>query len=391
MTDDDHRPASPPPAAPAPAVPTAATATATGGATPTQQRRTGRRDLVGALAFAAAVVVVAAAQIGGTVVLVLLVDGGGVTALLLGAFGLALLTIAPIVLGAVLAAWDVPTTHREQQRARRLLGWMLGVQAGGAALVLLSAWLSDPPAWLPASFVALGAALTVVALVAGPAVGEHVRQGAEPVEWRQVPRGEVRRGVRTVTLAFVLTFLPAAVGLSFVPLDDDDSGADLLFVAAGLGFLAASVACTVVSFRLMKQAGAVIGRDHDRARRIGKAVLSRRPLELGPDDERAAARWASVSAVSLPVQYAQSATLFAGLICNQLPQALGEDGWIFSRVLMVVMAAMLLGFAPFFLTRASRARRYAAARAHLLPPSAAETAASTGTAGPAPAPAGEPS
>jgi MFS family permease len=376
---------------------TAATATATGGATPTQQRRTGRRDLVGALAFAAAVVVVAAAQIGGTVLLVLLVDGGGVTALLLGALGLALLTIAPIVLGAVLAAWDVPTTHREQQRARRLLGWMLGVQAGGAALVLLSAWLSDPPAWLPASFVALGAALTVVALVAGPAVGEHVRQGAEPVEWRQVPRGEVRRGevrrgVRTVTLAFVLTFVPAAVGLSFVPLDDDDSGADLLFVAAGLGFLAASIACTVVSFRLMKQAGAVIGRDHDRARRIGKAVLSRRPLELGPDDERAAARWASVSAVSLPVQYAQSATLFAGLICNQLPKALGEDGWIFSRVLMVVMAAMLLGFAPFFLTRASRARRYAAARAHLLPPSAAETAGtagSAGTAGPSPVPGGE--
>jgi hypothetical protein len=52
---------------------------------------------------------------------------------------------------------------------------------------------------------------------------------------------------------------------------------------------------------------------------------------------------------------------------------------------------MLLGFAPFFLTRASRARRYAAARTHLLPPSAAETAGSAGPAGPAPAPAGEPS
>jgi len=349
---------------------------------------------VGALAFAAAVVVVTVAQIGGTVLLVLLGDGGGMTALLLGVLGLALLTIAPIVLGAVLAARDVPTTHRERQRARRLLGWMLGVQAGGAALVLLSAWLGDPPVWLPASFVALGAALTLVALVAGPAVGEHVRQGAEPVAWREVPHGEVRRGVRTVTLAFVLTFVPAAVGLSFVPLDDDDSGADLLFVAAGLGFLAASIACTVVSFRLMKQAGAVIGRDHDRARRIGKAVLSRRPLELGPDDERVAARWASVSAVSLPVQYAQSATLFAGLICNQLPQALGDDDSTFPRVLVVAMVVMLLGFTPFFLTRTTRARRYAAARTHLLPPSAAETAGSAGsagTAGPAPAPAGEPS
>ena len=383
MTDDDHRPVPPPPAAPA------ATAAATGGATSTQHRPAGRRELVGALAFAAAVVVVTAAQIGGTVLLVLLGDGGGVTALLLGALGLALLTIAPIVLGAVLAARDAPTTHREQQRARRLLGWMLGIQAGGAALVLLSAWLGDPPAWLPASFVALGAALTVVALVAGPAVGEHVRQGAEPVEWREVPHGEVRRGVRTVTLAFVLTVVPAAVGLSFVPLDDDDSGADLLFVAAGLGFLAASIACTVVSFRLMKQAGAVIGRDHDRARRIGKAVLSRRPLELGPDDERVAARWASVSAVSLPVQYAQSATLFAGLICNQLPQALGDDDSTFPRVLVVAMVVMLLGFTPFFLTRTTRARRYAAARTHLLPPSAAETAGPAGSAGPAPVHGGE--
>jgi hypothetical protein len=341
VTDDDHRPASPP------------------------TLLTGRRELEGALAVVVAAFVVTASQVGGVVLLVLLAPDGGVAAVLLGASGLALLTIAPIALGAVLAARDLPTSEEDQRSSRRLLWWALGAQAGGAALVLLSAGLGDPPAWIPASFVALGAALTVVALVAGPSVGEHVRRDAVPVAWRAVAHGEVRRGIRTVTLAFVLTFVPASVGFSFIPVDDG-SWADLLLIAAGLAFLAASLACTALSFRLMKQAAAVIGRDQARARRIGKAVFSRRPLELSPDDERVAARWASVSAVSVPVQFAQTAMLFAGLVCVQLPQAFGEDGWVFSRLLVVAMVVILLSFVPFLVSRATRARRFAGARTHLL-------------------------
>ena len=316
-----------------------------------------------------AVVVSTVAVLAGALLLAFLSSDEGLGPVLAGTLGVGLLVMPPLVVGAVLAAWDVSPTEDGRRRHARLLWSTLGTQAGGAALVVVSAAAGGAPAWLPASFIALSAALTVVALVAGTALGERARRRAPdvvPDDARPLSRSEVRRGVRTVSLTFALTFVPVAVGLSFVPAGRDEGGAHTLFVAAGFAFIAASVACLVVSFRLQRELTTLLGRDQDRARRIGRAVMSRHPVDLGPDDERRAARWASVSAVSLPVQYAQTALLFAGLVCQQLPRALGADGEVFARVFVVVLVVVLIGFAPFFFARAGRARRFAAARAHRL-------------------------
>jgi len=364
VTDDDHGPA------PSASTPAATAAPAPAPASPAPGRSgPARPDGAAVAAFVVAVVVSTVAVLAGALLLALLSSDEGLGPVLAGTLGLALLVMPPLVVGTVLAAWDVSPAEDGRRRHARLLWSTLGAQAGGAALVVASAAVGGAPAWLPASFIALGAALTVVALVAGTALGERARRRAPDVvtgDARPLSRSEVRRGVRTVSLTFALTFVPIAVGLSFVPTDGDEGGADMLLVAAGVAFIAASVACLVVSFRLQRELTTLLGRDQERARRIGRAVTSRHAVDLGPDDERRAARWASVSAVSMPVQYAQTALLFAGLVCQQLPQALGADGGAFARVFVVVLVVVLVGFAPFFFTRAARARRIPAARTHLL-------------------------
>ncbi|TWX38761.1 hypothetical protein ES689_09125 [Frigoribacterium sp. ACAM 257] len=362
MTDDDHPPAhaptSPPARTPIPA--------------PDRARR---RDPVGVVVFVLAVLVVTGVQMGGTVLLVILGDDG-IGSLLVGCFGVLLLAVPPLVLGAVLAAWDESPTDDGRRRHRRFLWSLLGGQAAGAALVVASAAWAGSPVWLAASFIAVGALLTVGALVAGPALGERARRRVDelgaPVEWAAVTPAEIRRAVRSVALTFALTFVPVAVALSFVPTDDDTG---FLVVAGGLAFIAASVACVVVLLRLQRQLVALLGRDQDRARRIGRAVLSRREVDLSPDDERLSARWASVTAVTLPVQLAQTELLFAGLVCQQLAQALGGDGGFatFARVLVVCMAVAMVAFVPLFIVRIRRVRRWAEARSHLLAPAADRT------------------
>ncbi|NIJ05164.1 hypothetical protein [Frigoribacterium faeni] len=381
MTDDDHRPpaASPSPAA-APAARDAARAEtdarpdtdtdSTALRPPAPRRRGSGPDSLAVVGFVGAVLLATGVQIGGTVLLVLLSTDGGTGPLLAGVAGLGLLVLPPLVLGAVLAAWDVPASDAGRRRHRRFLAAVLGAEVAGAALVLVSAVLSGSPAWLPASFVAVGAVLTLVALWAGPALGERAgRRAAEQAEsptWRPPTRTEVRRAVRTVALTFALTFVPVAVGLSFVPGEDDDGGAQALLVAAGLAFIAASCACLVVSLRMQRTVTSLFGRDQERARRVGRAVMGRRAVELGPDDERLAARWASMNRVAYPVQIAQSELLFAGLLCQQLPLALSDDAWIATRVLVVVLPVAMVAFVPLFLVRHRRLRRFADDHAHVL-------------------------
>jgi len=398
VTDDDHRPpaASPSPAA-APAARDAARAEtdarpetdSTSLRPPTPRRRGTGPDSLAVVGFVGAVLLATGVQIGGTVLLVLLSTDGGVGPLLAGVAGLGLLVLPPLVLGAVLAAWDVPASDAGRRRHRRFLAAVLGAEVAGAALVLVSAVLSGSPAWLPASFVAVGAVLTLVALWAGPALGERAgRRAAEQAEsstWQPPTRTEVRRAVRTVALTFALTFVPVAVGLSFVPTDDGDGGAQVLLIAAGLAFIAASCACLVVSLRMQRTVTSLFGRDQERARRVGRAVMGRRAVELGPDDERLAARWASMNRVAYPMQIAQSELLFAGLICQQLPQALSDDAWIATRVLIVVLPVAMVAFVPLFLVRHRRLRRFADDHAHLLDATAPEEApAPSPEIGPAP-------
>ena len=367
MTDDDHRPAA------------ASSVPVPSGASSPAPRRGRGTDAVGVVAFAASVLVATGAQIGGIVLLVLLGEDGGIASLVVGCLGLALLVMPPLVLGAVLAAWDASPTDDGRRRHRRFLVSLIGLQAVGAVLVVGSGASAGSPVWLAASFIGVGALLTVAALVAGPALGERARRRVDElggtVAWSGVAPAEVRSAVRTVTLTFVLTFVPVAVGLSFVPTDDDDPG--FVLVAAGLAFIAASVACVFISLRMQRQLVALLGRDQDRARRIGRAVLSRRAVDLSPDDERLSARWASITAVTLPVQLAQTELLFAGIMSQQLVQALGDDGAFvtFARVLIVSMAVAMIAFVPLFVVRIRRVRRWADARAHLLAPSEARAPA----------------
>jgi hypothetical protein len=390
VTDDDHRPAaasSPPPSRDADVPRDAVGDAGTSGSSRSRSSRSGqtgiRADPVAVVAFVAAVLVSTGAQLGGTVLLVLVgSDADGAMPFVLGPIGLGLLVLPPLVLGAVLAAWDVAPTPEARRRHGRFLWSLLGVQAVGAALVLVSAATAGFPAWLPASFIAAGAALTVTALVAGPALGERAARRADRLPqqpaWRPISRAEVRRAVRTVALSFALTFVPVAVGLGLL-LRDDGDGAAALLLAAGLAFIAASAACIVLSLRMQRQVTALLGRDQERTRRINRAVASRRPVELSPEDEQLAARAAAVGTVTLPVQFAQSELLFAGLFCQQLPQALSDDAFVASTILVIALPVAMVAFAPLFLVRIRRLRRWADAHAHLLPSTDAGSTSAAGT------------
>ena len=131
---------------------------------------------MGVVAFTASVLVATGAQIGGIVLLVLLGEDGGIASLVVGSLGLALLVMPPLVLGAVLAAWDASPTDDGRRRHRRFLVSLIGLQAVGAVLVVGSGASAGSPVWLAASFIGVGALLTLAALVAGPALGERARR-----------------------------------------------------------------------------------------------------------------------------------------------------------------------------------------------------------------------
>jgi hypothetical protein len=276
--------------------------------------------------------------------------------LMLAVIGVLLLGGGPLVLGSLLATWDV----RRGAADRRLLrAWYLGVglaEVLGAAGVVAYGVINGAPVWVPVLFIAVSAALTGVAVVVGPALlrREQADRAGVP-SWTPVARREIRRKVMIVALVFGAVLIVTELALvAFVGFEDP---AESLLVALALAFMGSALTCMIVSAPFNRALRESAGGDATLLKKLGKAVLGRRRVDLDPAERDAAMTFAQVMSINLPFQVAWMTLLYAGLMIQQITRLL-DDGDVVSLVLLIGLAAILLVVLPLMLVRIARARRW---------------------------------
>lgn len=183
---------------------------------------------------------------------------------------------------------------------------------------------------------------------------------------------EVRRTVRIVATTFLLTAGVTAV--VFLVITSATNGWDRphrpeFFLPFALGFIAASVACSVIAMPVAGATGSLFQRNWPLRRRILRSVKTGDADSLTPDELLLAARYAVLASAYLPLQAAQIAFLYAGLIVTQLWIYLSStrDGlsqlplWV---IAFLVLVAVVTG--PIQARLIRRTRRYAAAHADMV-------------------------
>ncbi|TFC44044.1 MULTISPECIES: hypothetical protein [unclassified Cryobacterium] len=93
-------------------------------------------------------------------------------------------------------------------------------------------------------------------------------------------------------------------------------GVQLSF-AAESAFIAAALACILVTLPLNRRLRESVSRDLGRLRKMGKVVLRGKQLELDHDEQVAAAKYAVLISIVIPFQLAYITLLYAGLKIQQ--------------------------------------------------------------------------
>jgi MFS family permease len=306
---------------------------------------------------------------GGSALLVALSPGHVGWLLLLATMSLTVFVYGPLMLGSLGAFWDV----RKSESSRRYLAWWyritLALEALAAVAIVVYAVLTDAPVWLPVLFIAGGAVLTVIAVFVGSWLRK--REAASPPEtrpWAPISRRDIIRKTTKVVVTFVVavvvgTGLLAALGRGVFE--------DELSVAAGLvvgvAFIAASMACILVTMPLLKRMRDVVDRDAGLLRKLAKGVLKAKQIDLDEEEQVQAARYAAVASVALPFQLTYLALLYVGIGIQQLqlvthpsvrPKIIGT---------LALLLVVLVVTVPLYVRYARRARDYARDHDELLP------------------------
>ncbi|BDZ47128.1 hypothetical protein [Naasia aerilata] len=287
---------------------------------------------------------------------------------------LILLTLPAVALGAFVQWWPIePWRGRGRRYLLRMVVVTVALQVVGAVLAVLVAGEQRMPMWQPALYLALVAVLTVanVALARWVRRRDDLRPPAPSAVWN---RDVIRRKSRTVALWFLGALLVFGVGLfvleTVVPeAGDRDSSLMLVWLALSLAFLTGSFACMVVAWPLLRQVREVKGRYVSDLRTIARVVIKGKKEDLSEEEEGRAARYARIMTAYYPFQIAQFTFLYLGILCQQLPRALGDDGAglrPFSVYLSVLLVVVFVVMVPLVLRQWRRAKRYAATHADVL-------------------------
>ncbi|GAA2754344.1 hypothetical protein [Amnibacterium kyonggiense] len=284
---------------------------------------------------------------------------------------LMLLVYPPLLAGMLLSCWDVRSSEEAAVYFRR---WWIGLgsaQALGAVAVLTFSVLAGTAWWLTPAYLVVAVLLDLLVVRVGRAL--RLREEAtrpRQVPWTPMSRQEIVRRIVVIAGVFVLVLLVAGIGLSLLttavgaPRERTDVPA-LLF-AVEFAFLAAALTCTATALRLQRQVREQVTRDVGMLRRIAKVVARGKRIDLAPDEEVLAARYAAIIAVSLPFTLGFTVLLYAALAAQQAEQILsGRLGW-FPVGFLVFLVVALVALTPLQIVRIRRVRAYARTHAALL-------------------------
>lgn len=288
---------------------------------------------------------------------------------------LTVLVDGPLLLGTLSSYWDV---RRTPATWRAFRWWFRGVRIAQAIAVLaIIAFtvLAHAPWWVPIAAVVLGAVVDVLAARIARVLlrRDEARRPADP-GWQPISRARIVRKVLVVAATFAGALLLAGVAMSllFGALrgTGDSAGSALLF-ALEFAFLAAAIACIVVTLELNRRLREDVSRDVVELRTIGKVVLRNKPIPLDEGQQVAAAKYAVLTSITLPFTVGYLALLYIGLGLQQVGRLQrGPDALAIGILVLFVVAFLVL--LPLTLLRARRARAYAAAHAWLLPATGGE-------------------
>lgn len=321
--------------------------------------------------FVGAILIANALTIGGGALIALSGSERTESLIWLPIVSLMVVVYGPLVLGSLVSYWDVRASPEAWRYFRRWFVVSYALQAlGGAAIVVFSV-LTGALLWLPIAFVGAAVLLDLLALRIGRALRrrEESRRTVEQ-SWQPISRESIVRRILIIAGVFALVLLVGSVGfpLLFDSVDARHGGIGIgLMSAAEFAFLAAALACVVVSLPLNRMLRENVTRDVGSLRAISKVVLRGRSAPLRPDETVAAAKYAVVSSVSLPFTLAYLALFYVALGIQQIDSLLVEPGRVFPVVLVVFLVVMLVVFVPLYVVRIRRARAYARAHAQDLP------------------------
>ncbi|MDU0325549.1 hypothetical protein RWH43_02150 [Microbacterium sp. KSW2-21] len=289
--------------------------------------------------------------------------------------------VGPMLMGSWLTFWDPRRSRGSRQMFRRMWIVMGVVEIASVALIIAYAVLVGAPTWLPVVFIAGGAVLMAAAYAIGPALRNADRHQVAGEVASIYPPEERRRDIRRIALTAVITFvimgiLSLSLGLIF-------GAEENWFPLVGLPiamtlFIGGGVGAMFPSYRLGRRARALVDGDLGRLRAIGKVVLGNKKVELTPEDEEAAARYAPVAPALLTYQLISLGALIAGQGILQINTLLSETSdpafRVFSAIFLGLVIVGLAVVIPLQLRQIRRAQAYASA--HPVPRSGA-TATST--------------
>lgn len=326
-------------------------------------------------AYVLSVILATGLLLGGTVLIILEAPSHSSGLLFLAIGALTVFIYGPLVLGSITSYWNVRNSLESRRYFRWWFGIILGLEVLGAVAIVIYAALTQAPAWVPVVFIGGACALAAIALLGGRLLFRH-DEAHRPVEgpWAPISRREILRKIAIVVITFVVTFVVVLVIgiILFTVLVNGSTHAISeigvwLSFAAEFAFLAAAMACILVSLPLNRRLRESVGRDLGRLRKVAKVVLRGKRLELDHDEQIAAAKYAVLISITFPFQLAYISLLYVGLGLQQVQSLVSGNGSAFSIGLIVALIVVLVVFFPSYGRRIYRARKYARDHADLLP------------------------
>lgn len=321
------------------------------------------------VAYVFAVALSVAVMFAGTVALVLTGHLRAQPAtLLLGVVSLVAMIYGPLLLGSLLAFWDVNRSAKSRAFYRR---WVIRVtiaQAVGAVAIIVDAAIGGTAWWVAGAFILTGILLTVLALGIGNAVRRREeRRPPQTAEiWQPISPDEVRRKIRIIVRTFVIALVLSIVGnvVLFFTLDRTGRHPGTVFstlsLAIELPLFAAAFACILVALPLGRRLRETSEGDLGRMRTFARVVLRGKSEELLAEEEQGAARYAAGITLFLRFQLAYLVLLYAGVMLQQVTSLLGGSmGAGFPIGLILAMLLVLVIALPLYARRMRRARLYA--------------------------------
>lgn len=250
---------------------------------------------------------------------------------------------------------------------RRLVYVVAGIQLLGVlGLVLVAIAAPDSAGYLVGVVV-----LSIVLLWSGIRLGMRFQQrlvdeSAEHRTWASWPRSRVRRAILRVVVVFTIASMVGSgailvLGLTLGEGDGLSPGSSIIY-GLSLGCFAASIACLVLAWPLVKDMRRVLGRDHATQKAIVRVVLRNKNDPLSEDAQDKAAAYAGIMAVYYPFQIAQLTLLFGGLWLQQvwnLPDGPSDPLYPVALGLVIGLPLLVLISLPIIIRECRRARRYA--------------------------------